>query len=1039
MATSAIGATDLTSIRNTAHQLTAVRLNCVRPVKDVTYSITPGTQAIITDITGTISDGVVGDVLTGKRVVLTDGTYNQTTTIRKSSDATNLYLNALGEGDTGFADTIFPAQSDLDTAYVYNDFPLYGEYSRVVSKAIPILPRWDLAYASQTSTSIPPIANAGTHQSDSIAVGGSASFTLPKGGSNTSFAFNSETISSHAWVIPTGVTLQGGFALTDAVIGVDATVGQHLISYTTTDSNSEVHTAYVWLFVDDGTTYKTLNDEFQAKIVSDNRDLTGRTLELELTGQIADTVMLQGTLFHLQTEQTYGGDTLTEGVVVDIFVGYVQNILPSYDGNIYTTRLTIVSPTIYLQNVAVAPQVIFEKSSPANWTEVTSALSNPRGALSYVRWQCQNLFAMHDIDCSLTTPRKKSYQFVGTTIASHFDVIAQAISGNIGSASDGTLVVRQNPSLEDNTFRNALAVGCIFSASDIVGQIEYTEPIHFVFQDIRAGGFGFDGSKSNAWYGVKRWGQGAGRTELPTFSVDSSGGRDSVLERVGHLYASENYPITNSITLSRDFDVIDPVYMIWYRLNIASTYDARGKGWSNIRVLPSSVSVNWDLENFTKEVSFQYKEETFGQPAEEYFIGSASTNIANGWLTSNPVPFTPTASAYGMLGGIAILLNTVGQLAITQNLLDASPNYIDLSPFVTGTVCDVTYDYNSAFFTSGYVLTEILSIYIVSASSTTLYIYRLDDIKAASFIITELTTYTMGDASTTTGARIRCSRTTPTFVVMAFHDQTGVQVGRSTDTGATWASLTRVGASVTDLINDNAELGLYVDGANQVVSAPDSSNDYAPYLATTTGGAFSVLANSVLNVGVNPMIVGDGATTIYVTTQRDDLPPIAYDIDFDDLTPLAYTVTAFVRSVYTTIVSPVIPDSSFGNPQPSMKGAFVSLISNGNEGFFAGTRIVFTNTLTIRQVDFEYWMVSAFGQVLERKIILYDVSDVVLDSYTVTGATGTESAWTTVTRFFNEESVKKIEVWVAVVGTAAAATPSNTKAWLDNIEVTGFQ
>ena len=981
MATQAISDSDLSKIRNSNHQLTAVRINAVRPEIVATYSISGGSQSVITDLSGSLSSGTVSDVLLGRRVALTDGTYTQYSTVRKTSDASNLYINALGEGQGGYANKISPAQSALTTAYVYNDFPLYGEYSRVVSKTVPILPRWDLAYSNQTSSAIPPIANTGAHQSKSVAYGATASFTLPRLGSNTSFAFGGETISSYSWSLPTGATFKAGYSATDAAIEVDAVAGQHLIKLTATDSNSQAHTAYVWLFVDDGITYKTLNDEFQARIVSDNRNENGRTVELELKGQVAESAILPATMIHLQTDQTYGGLTLTEGVIVDTFVGYVQQINSSYDGNIYTTRLTVVSPYIYLQSVATAPQVIFEDASPANWTEVTSALSNPRGALSYLRWQCQNLFALHDIDCPYTEPRKKDYQFAGSTVASHLNVIAETIAGNVGSASDGTLVVRKNPVFRDNTFRNALAVGCTFGASDIVGQLDYNEPIHTVFQDVRSGAFAYNGSTTNAWYGVKRWEQGGGRTESPYFSVTASEGRDTVLEMVGHMAKDANYPVTIDANLSRDFEVIDPVYMIWYQLNVDSSFDSRGRGWNNVRILPKSVNTAWDLNQFTRTPTVTFKEETFGQPAEEYFLSNGDLSISNGWLISQSVPYLPQSNQFGLLTAVGVLLNTTGQLAVTQTLINANPTYIDLSNYVTGNVNDVCYDYNSAFFTSGYLLTEQLSLYIVSSNSTTLYIYRLDDIKAQSFTVTELASYTMADASNTTNARIACSRGTPTLVVMAWHDQTGIEFGRSTNGGGTWSSKANVGSATTDTNNDNASIGLYVSDANQVVTGFDGT-DYGTYLATTAGGSFSQLANSEDNTAPNPMIAGDGDTTLYVATKNNGVGGGAdYTVDFDG----GY-------SSYTVVNPAGATDTGTGNPD------------NGLEYGVASTSPTTSTTLQLSITD---TTIATSSQTI----------DIDLDVY---------YDWNAVARPFASTTTLKMQVRATF---NASGTPQGSTAW----------
>jgi hypothetical protein len=158
------------------------------------------------------------------------------------------------------------------------------------------------------------------------------------------------------------------------------------------------------------------------------------------------------------------------------------------------------------------------------------------------------MFAMHDIDAGdITTPRKLSYIYNGNSVSSGLDVAAESIAGNVGCASDGTIVLRYNPVHEDNTFRNALAVGMTFDEFDIVPPLTRSATIPMPYNSIRAGAFAFSGGDINnvkAWYGVKRWAQGASETVLPDFSVTDSDGLDGVLEKVGHIAANLQYPDT---------------------------------------------------------------------------------------------------------------------------------------------------------------------------------------------------------------------------------------------------------------------------------------------------------------------------------------------------------------------------------------------------------------------------------------------------------------------------------------------------------------
>lgn len=894
MTKSALNSSDLALLREQYHSISDVRLHIVKPVTvaTLTVSTTPSDNpASSLTVSGSMSS-----VLVGQRFCIRDTSDNIVSwgTIRKAPSGSTLYISPVSIGDSGYVQPIMRSITSTNIVTVYDDFPLWGDYSRIagISSAKSFRKQWDVAYSNQNED-IPPIANAGTSQSARISVGASASFTLPKAGSNTSFAFGSETITTYAWTLPTGVSLSGGYALSDAVIEVTATVGQHKIKLVVTDTNAVTHTAYTWLFVSDGVTYKDLFEEYYASIDNDSGDINGWTLGFTLTGTSLEDAIFPGAYVHFQADSLYNGSSLANLSDVDTFVGYVSDFQYTHNGEYGQASITAVSPYLYLRNVYMPPQLMQEVSNPSNWTEVTSDLSNPRGALCYNRWQCYNLFAMHDVDASYTSPRKHDIAFNGSTIASGLDVAAQVISGNVGSASDGTTVLRKNPNIQNNTFRNALAIGMTFTESDIVGQLNYPVTVQPPYADVRAGGFWWNGSKDKAWYGVKRWGQGGGETKLPDFAVHSDEGLSEVLERVGHLYAQQNHPEEISLTFNRNINIIDPVYMIWYRLNVPSDYDARGRGWDNTRFLANRVSRNWDIENYTRTIQATLKEETFGQVADEWVIGSSNTITSGSWVMNLDIPYSPQDDLFGVLPSVALLYNTDGKLAITQNLTADSPDYTELDSYMDGTVCDVCFDYNSGFFTSGYILTQPLSVYVVTASGTSLNIYRITDIKSPSIEIeTILKTYTMNDSSTTTSARIACSKTTPGFVIVAWHDQTGVLVGRSTDSGATWGSAVQVGSAITDTANDNAEIGLYVSGTNQLVTAPDSGSQYGVYLATTTGGSFSELANSEESDTPSPMVTGDGDTTLYVTVGETvgGADPTLYEFNWDDSTDTNYTL-----------------------------------------------------------------------------------------------------------------------------------------------------
>lgn len=974
-------------------------------VTTVTVSATPtDNPASSLTVTGSLSG-----VEIGQRIIITDSSGNIVNhgTVRKAVSGQTLYIAPVSIGDSGYVSPIKRAITSGDTITIYKDRPLWGDYSRIAGGTFR--KKWDIAYTDENEDA-PPIANAGTSQSTRVDIGNSATFTLPRSGSNDSFAFGSKTISSYSWSLPTGVTLGGGYNASDSVIEVTASQGQHVISLTVTDSNGKTHTAYTYLFVSDGTNYLDLFEQYSATVNSDSQDRNGRTVTFTVTGDNIASQILPGAYVHLQHDSKYNGTSLTTGVDVDVFVGYVTDIQPSHNGDFGQATITAVSPYIYLKSVFMPGQVVTEVSNPSTWAEVNSTLSNPRGVLCYVRWQCQNLFAMHDVDANgITTPRKYSYEFNSKTVSGGLDVAAQAIVGNVGSASDGTLVLRHNPVYEDNTFRNALAVGMTFGVDDIIAPLEYPISVLSPYADIRAGAFAYNGGGASgvkAWYGAKRWAQGSSETVLPDFTVNLSDGLDGVLEKVGHMAADLQYPDEQPLRLNRNINVIDPAYMIWYRLNVSSDYDPSGNGWDNVRILPTRVNRSWDNDTQTLTIETQVKRETFGQKADEWVIGSGNTVMSGSWVADLGIGYEPTNEDFSVLSSIGIAYNTVGDLAITQNFTDAVPNWQSLNPLLEGAVCDVCFDYNSAFFTGGFVLSDPLSIYVATISGTTIYVYRLYDIKAVTYEFTELATYTMADSSCTTEARIQCSKTTGTLAVVAWHDQTGIEFGRTTDGGSTWSSKANVGSAGTDTNNDNAPIGLYIDGVNQLITGFDGT-DYDVYHASTAGGSFSKLANSESNTAPNAMITGDENTTLYVSTDNNGTGSSPdTTIDFDG----GY-------GSYTVGSNDANSDGDTGTGNDG-NAAYAQKNTTGLDTGFSfrlNIEITFASVQTISQIDFDWYHDSDYTDEniagsyplevdLDTTIrlynatsggsLLYDSGDVTRDTATITSMGDPFTGWT---------------------------------------------
>lgn len=885
MATTAVSSTDVALIRNNPHTIPDVTLDIVAPqtVASLTVTAIPSAYPFVNL---TVS-GSMADVLIGQLLRVTSGTIHKTWgVVRKAPAGSTLYITPVSLGDPGFPERIESAIAVSDTVTVYSHHAPFGLYSTIRSKVF--YKQWDVAYSDQNSQP-PPVANAGVWQRADIAVAGTASFTLPKGGSNSSFALGSATISSYLWTLPTGVSLQGGYATSDAVIAVDATVGQHLVSLKVTDSNAKTHTAYVWLFVADGSTYTSFGDSFGWAIDGDSQSLEGReqTITVYKNSSMDDlgwTTILPGAGVLFTVTSEFGSSSASDGVLVDTFIGYVTDSQNTHTGEYGSVTLTVQAPYLAAKQIVIPPQLLKEVTTPANWTECTSVLSNPRGALYYaMKWHCPTLLDMHDLDAgSLTTPRRKSYEYNVGNVADAMKVAAQNIVGNVGSASDGTTVLRQNPNYEDNTFRNALAVVWTWAAQDLRPPLRYPRRFVMPTGELRSGGFAYDGSNIGAWAAIKRWYQGAGKTTLPDFSVTSSEGLTRVKEVVGHAMAVANTPTPElRLDVNRNIDIAEPVYMLWHYLTVSSAYDPRGDGWTNQRGLITHVDRTWedDAQGLRCTLTNSFQPETYGQPGEELPIGSASTSMQNGWYVALPVPYQPNQAE---IPALVYVLTDEGGFARTFNFHESNPTYTDISAQISGTVCDLCWDYNSTFFTSGGEFGTVLSLYVCAVNGTSLYVYRYSDARDANPTVTLLTTYTMNDSSCDTTARMQCSKTTPTFAGVAWKDQTGTLVGRTEDGGTTWETAVRAGSSVSDTGNDDAQIGFMIEGVDQLVTAPDGSLNYGVYYASAVDGAYSALANTETSPTPVPVIIPNWNDDVWVgvITAADYSSP-DYDTDYD--------------------------------------------------------------------------------------------------------------------------------------------------------------
>lgn len=963
MATSSISGADLTKLRSDQYiDDIAIHVTPLVTIQSGLITAIPTLSPFI-DITW---DGSTTGIELEQAVRITNGSTLKTwAVIRKLPAGSTLFISTTPLGSSGVATLIENPIEVGDTVTVYSHRPLWGLYSRI--DEAEFFKQWDLVYTDQNENP-PPIANAGTWQVAKLASGETThTFTLPREGVDSDIAFSGATITGILWTLPTGVTLGGGFALTDSIIDVNAEAGYHLVSREVTDSNANTHTAHLWLFVSDGTTGTSLSERHGIDEMSGSSTRQGTEISFRITGDNLQDVLFPGAGIVIRQWIKFNDVELTDGILIDTFVLYIhpEGLEFTHDGEIGAANVRMVSPAILADTIVQPVQELSEVANPSNWAECTSLLSNPQFFLFYsIRWHTPPLLSMHDFDAPFTTPRIEFETYSTQSLGAAMKVPAMNIAGNIGSTTDGKTIMRDNPLYMNNADRNAVATIITWLAEDIDPDrgFNYLKRFGSGISEAITGGFAYDGTKK-AWAAIKRWNQGGGVATLPNFWVTVAQGLARITEVVGHFYAEQNSD-TKSIPLNLNGlqDIIDPSLMLWNVLTVSSDFDPYGVGFANTRILPISVQRTWTLDpEHSLELTLEVQPETFGQAGEELPISNVNSYLSNGFSPTIAAPFEPNIEG-NSLGSQVIVNDDNGKMAIAKAFFSqAIPSWDDLSAALNNeTVADFTADWNSEYF-AGNNPSLPLAIYAITISGTSLKIYRFNDI-LGSTIATLLHTYTMNDSSCTSEARIECSQSVPTYVSVGWHDQTGTEFGYSDDGGATWQAKANVGDTVSDTANDNAPLGMAIDGTNTIISAPDSTPEYGLYKATTVGGAFSAVTNTERASAPQPMIKITPEGAIAYTSVLGGGNTIIVDFDAG-------------YSSYTIDSSPNVTHSepASGNPGNCVQYFASGTISSSN---FCRVDIALGGTFSVTGITFDIWYDNAstpFMSVRDQTSLLYDL------------------------------------------------------------------
>lgn len=427
--------------------------------------------------------------------------------------------------------------------------------------------------------------------------------------------------------------IEGGGA-TDETAIIQFDPGFYIVKKEITDSGAKTHTPETYVWVNDDTVYPAL-DNWEIK--GDNQNRVGRKLTIVLHGDEPEADVFPGAAFLLYEKQRGNGEVLSPGLVVDTYVGYADIETPTQEITHGFTEIKLEGPAQILAKIAMATQYIEEVAAPSDWTEVDSNLSNPDGIVWYlIQHHCPQFLQLFDYaPLGDTTLRKKTFTFGGRKLWNQLLEIAELFLGNIGCASDGTLLLRADPSKMSTSDRNALGEVFHWLTDDILEKFVYTQVYRQKVGQVTGYAFSYAGGAVTPlkalWAGAHQ-GQGASRPVLNGLLTTSSSGQDRLNELVGHYAAQQN---SSNPRLSwdalRNLDIADSARMRWHTLNIPATLDPRGRGFDTLRCVPLSVSRKWSKvdQTWLKEVTLTAQPETFGLDAITQIIpvdnGEAST------------------------------------------------------------------------------------------------------------------------------------------------------------------------------------------------------------------------------------------------------------------------------------------------------------------------------------------------------------------------------------------------------------------------------
>lgn len=764
--------------------------------------------------------------------------------VRLTPTSSVLYIDGKSQGDPGLANAIHSALGDNTyDITVYRIKPLWTMLSRIANGVF--FKKFDVAYDGSGSNPN-PVVNIGKHQIIKVVSSGDEG-TVQLDASD-SFTWSTKTISTYTWTLPAEATITSG-TINDSSLTITLPQGFYEISCTVVDSGSATFTGTrgFWII---GPDYEALSDTVSIDITGDETDREGRELSITLYGEnVGEDTILPGTMLAFRDFPLYDGQQLETEHLQDYFVGFVTDREEVYESGISgekSVSFVAKSPYKIMQAIPQVSQVINEVAAPTSWEEVSRGLGDVNFAIWYILKHHTTYMEMFDyspLDDTLP-PRKRAWGLNGNTIAAQLQEIAGSTLGNVGSSTNGTLYVRRDPSVENNTFRDALDNNITLTESDFVENFVINRAFFNQVAYIRA--YALSMQSTNETIAVAsiapgtQQGQAINSSQYESILMVPNSGQSDINIISGMLYAKENSPISSvSTVLPRNFDVFDPAQMIWSQVDVSASASPINRRFLS-RVVPLTVSRAWeqtDATTWVKNLSVEFEIETFGQPGVTLPV-NAGDGLQFPAFPPFDIPFASFPSvtfdevtdagegnneASSGTRGFFVVTADNGQAFYTNNGNTTSPSWVELFVYdytvdteqlESAVINDIAWDYDSNYFGSGNI-SDNMGLYIVRADGANyVRLYHRPDLRSEEDM--DQLSFDFGAISSNYNMTIgvTTNRINPNLISYAWLD--GQQVY------GVWAN-SGTGSTFTDYpVGEEAEGDLIIDATENLPIAIDS-------------------------------------------------------------------------------------------------------------------------------------------------------------------------------------------------------------------------